>query len=61
MLETFQYIFYIDFVRPIKIELKEFINQMYEKRIEKFEMKRDGTLRDNLYKMIKNFREEGYF
>lgn len=58
MLETFQYIFYIDFVRPIKIELKEFINQMYEKRIEKFEMKRDGTLRDNLYKMIKNFREE---
>ncbi len=58
MLETFQYIFYIDFVRPIKIELKEFINQMYEKRIEKFEMKRDGALRDNLYKMIKNFREE---
>lgn len=58
MLETFQYIFYIDFVRPLKIELKEFISQMYEKRITKFEMKRDGALKDNLYKMIKNFRDE---
>ena len=58
MLEVFQYIFYIDFVRPLKIELKEFVNQMYEKRITKFQMKRDGTLKDNLYKMIKNFREE---
>ena len=58
MLETFQYIFYIDFVREIKIELREFVNQMYEKRITKFEMKRDGTLKDNLYKMIKKFREE---
>ena len=58
MLETFQYIFYIDFVREIKIELREFVNQMYEKRITKFEMKRDGSLKDNLYKMIKKFREE---
>lgn len=58
ILETFQYVFYIDFVREIKIELREFVNQMYEKRITKFEMKRDGALRDNLYKMIKKFREE---
>lgn len=58
MLETFQYIFYIDFVRPIKIELKEFVSQMYEKRITKFELKRDGELKDKLYKMIKNFREQ---
>lgn len=58
MLETFQYIFYIDFVRPLRIELKEFVNQMYEKRITKFEMKRDGNLKDNLYKMIKKFREQ---
>lgn len=57
MLELYQYVFYIDFVRPLKNELKDFINEMYEKRITKFEMKRDGALRDNLYKMIKNFRE----
>ena len=58
ILEAFQYIFYIDFVRNIKIELREFVNQMYEKRITKFAMKRDGGLRDNLYRMIKNYREE---
>lgn len=58
MLETFQYIFFIDFVRPLKEDLREFVNQMYEKRITKFEMKRDGALRDNLYKMIKTFREQ---
>ena len=57
MLETFQYIFYIDFVRPLKIELKEFVNQMYEKRLTKFGMTRDVTLKDNLTKMIRNFRE----
>lgn len=58
ILETFQYIFYIDFVRPLRIELREFVNQMYEKRITKYELKRDGTLRDNLYKMIKEFRDK---
>lgn len=57
MLETYQYIFYIDFVRPFRIELKEFINEMYEKRISKFEMRRDVLLRDNLYKMIKQYRD----
>lgn len=57
MLEIYQYVFYIDFVRTIKVELREFINDMYDKRITKFEMKRDGTLRDNLYRMIKEFRE----
>lgn len=57
MLETYQYIFYIDFVRPIRVELREFINEMYDKRITKFEMKRDGALRDNLYRMIKEFRD----
>lgn len=57
MLETYQYVFYIDFVRPFRVELKEFINEMYEKRISKFEMRRDVLLRDNLYKMIKQYRE----
>ena len=57
ILEIYQYIFYIDFVRTIKVELREFINDMYDKRITKFEMKRDGNLRDNLYKMIKEFRD----
>lgn len=57
MLETYQYIFYIDFVRPLKKDLRDFINEMYEKRITKFEMKRNGALRDNLYKMIKKYRE----
>ena len=57
MLEVYQYIFYIDFVRTIRVELREFINDMYDKRITKFEMKRDGVLRDNLYRMIKEFRD----
>lgn len=57
MLDMYQYIFYIDFVRPLKKDLREFINEMYEKRITKFEMKRDGVLRDDLYKMIKKYRE----
>ena len=30
---------------------------MYEKRISKFEMRRDVLLRDNLYKMIKQYRD----
>ena len=58
MLETYQYIFYIDFVRPLHKEWREFINEMYEKRITKFEMKRDGELRDNLYKMIREYRDK---
>lgn len=58
MLEVFQYIFYIDFVRTIKIDLKEFVKQMYETRTIKFGFKRDGSFRDNVYKMIKKFREE---
>lgn len=57
MLDIYQYIFYIDFVRPLRQELRDFINEMYEKRITKFEMKRDGALRDDLYKMIKKYRE----
>lgn len=57
MLELYQYIFYIDFVRPLRKDLRDFINEMYEKRVTKFEMKRDGELRDNLYKMIKKFRD----
>lgn len=58
MLETYQYIFFIDYVRPLKKDLREFINEMYEKRTIKFGMKRDGALRDNLYKMIKEFRDK---
>jgi hypothetical protein len=57
MLELYQYVFYIDFVRPINKDLKEFVNEIYEKRITKFEMKRDGELRNNLYKMIREYRE----
>lgn len=58
MLEIYQYIFYIDFVRPLKKDLREFINEMYEKRTTKFQMKRDGALRENIYKLIKEFREK---
>lgn len=58
MLEVFQYIFYIDFVRTIKIDLKEFVRQMYETRTIKFGFKRDGSFRDNVYKMIKKYRDE---
>ncbi len=58
MLEMYQYIFYIDFVRPIKIDLKDFVNQLYEKRIVKFELKRIVGQKDNLYKMIKEYREK---
>lgn len=58
VLEIFQYIFYIDFVRTIKIELKEFVNQMYTKRITKFEMKKDSSLKEKLLKMIKKYRDE---
>ena len=57
MLELYQYIFYIDFVRPINKELKDFASEIYEKRITKFEMKRDGELKNNLYKMIKEYRD----
>ena len=57
MLELYQYIFYIDFVRPINKDLKDFTSEIYEKRITKFEMKRDGELKNNLYKMIKEYRD----
>lgn len=57
MLELYQYIFYIDFVRPINKDLKDFTSEIYEKRITKFEMKRDGELKNNLYKMVKEYRD----
>ncbi len=57
MLELYQYIFYIDFVRTINKDLKDFVSDIYEKRITKFEMKRDGELKNNLYKMIKEYRD----
>lgn len=56
MLEVYQYIFYIDFVRPLKIELKEFVKQICEKRITKFGFKEDENLQSELYEMIKKYR-----
>lgn len=58
MLEVYQYVFYIDFVRPLKIELKEFVKQIYEKRLIKFELENVENLQNELYQMIKKFRED---
>lgn len=58
MLEVYQYIFYIDFVRTLRIELREFVKQICEKRINKFGFEEDETLQNELYAMIKKFRDD---
>lgn len=57
MLELYQYIFYIDFVRPLNEDLIDFVSKMYEKRTIKFQMKKMTGQKENLYKMIKEFRK----
>lgn len=57
MLELYQYIFYIDFVRPLNEDLRDFVSKMYEKRTIKFQMKKMTGQKENLYKMIKEFRK----
>lgn len=58
MLEVYQYVFYIDFVRPLRMELKEFVKQIYEKRNTKFELENVENLQNELYQLIKKFRDD---
>ena len=53
MLEIYQYIFYIDNVRPIN-DLKAFVDLIYEKRIKLFGVKPEPKFKVNLYKLIKD-------
>lgn len=58
MLDIYQYIFYIDFVRPLNSDLKDFTNLLCEKRVSKFNLEDDAKIKDELYKMIKKYRDE---
>mgnify|MGYP004445343891 CR=1 FL=1 len=56
MLEVYQYVFYIDFVRELKEDLNTFIKQLCEKRTTKFELQEEPGIEDILEKMVKKFR-----
>ena len=54
MLKIYQFIFYIDGVRPIQ-ELKDFCKMICEKRISKFKLDKKTGLAEVFYKIIKDF------
>lgn len=58
MLDAYQYVFYIDFIRPLTFELNEFVNMMCEKRKTKFNLDDSEEIKNELIKLIKDYREE---
>lgn len=57
MLDLYQYILYIDFVRPLKIEEKDLADQICKARTDTYELKRIPGHKEKITKMIKTFRE----